>query len=255
MNFRAFSSRSTTGVKIGTSGKARSTAATPSGAATMHTIPDARAPAARQQVERRHRAAARGQHRVAPARRGCRRGLGQPLEILRGHRRLLVALEPDEADARRRHQLQQPGSMARPARITGHDHDIHANPVPVGRPHGCGHLHRPLRQAGQRFGAQQHADALGQRAKELWRGGGVAELDQTVVDDGMADEMQHGKSIAHGRTGKITAHHVQDRTPVCRLSRYSSSSSCAARSTLAAPTSAPQRGDTRSHSSSPTPLS
>ncbi len=83
--------------------------------------------------DRGHRAAARGEHRIDDERRARREIARQLRVVLRGHRRVFVALQADVADAGVRKQLEHRFHHAEAGAQHRHDDDVGVE-APVRRP-------------------------------------------------------------------------------------------------------------------------
>ena len=174
---------------MATSGWCFSTSATPSGAATMQISRiDLRA-GLLQQVERRHRAAAGGEHRIDHEHVALVQPRGQLRIVLRRDRRQLIALKADVTDPRARHQLQH--RVEHPQARTQHRHD---DDVRSGAP-ARRRAERRLdgdglrRQILQRLRDQQHADPRRGATEMLGCGGLVAQRGERIMGQRVVDEV------------------------------------------------------------------
>ncbi len=96
------------------------------------------------------------------------------------------------ADARVGHELEHAGQHAEPGAKNGRHDDIDRDPAARRRAQRGFHLTIFGRHIAQRLGTEQHADAIGQRAKFFRIGLRVAQASETVVDEWVLDELQHG---------------------------------------------------------------
>ena len=106
---------------------------------------------------------------------------------------VLVALQADVADARRRQQLQHGVEHAEAGAQHRHDHDVGAHDPGVGRPSGVVTVAASVGRSRSASAARSRLIRLAARAECGRRRAGVAQLHQRIVDERVIDEVErHG---------------------------------------------------------------
>jgi 5-methylthioadenosine/S-adenosylhomocysteine deaminase len=152
---------------------------------------------AREHVERRHGAAAGREHRVDQqhvAAFDVRRQFGV---ILRCHRGAFIALQAEMSDARVGNEFEHAWQHPKPGTKDRRNHDIDGDTAARSRTQRRLNLDFSGGHITQCLSAEQHADAIGERAESLRSGVHIAQASQTIVNKRMMNKVQHSGQSLH----------------------------------------------------------
>jgi hypothetical protein len=176
-----------------------------------------------ERVDRGDRAAAGGEHRIEQQELTLGRIAGNFEVIVDRFERVVIAIESDVSDARRRHELENAFDHSEPGAEDWHERELLAGDA-LADGSLEGRVDRDVfeREVGRGLVGHEHRDLVDEFLENLRRRAAVAENRDLVLDERMADEGQSGKrrGSRHGDDSSIFACMKEYQAVILRFSHH-----------------------------------